>query len=369
VSGAPPTKTLRAVIIVGCVLGVIATACQWIAGIDDRTVYDGGSITNDAGMNPCLGANLPPNPGTAGTGTLTFTAALSQIMLGQTDGGPYYGFNLDRTCTCFLDASDSCTRPNGEPRACDDPNGIDNYARRIFETINALPTGEDGGFITEAKLNVALQTGLSGALIQVSQYNGLPNDGEVTVTVFGSVGYANYPTAPAFDGGDKWNIDPTSASLKYQTNNAYVANNTLVASLDFPIIIGSAVTQPVYIQLHSGLIVANLETNDAGVVTKMTGQLGGRWSPQDFLPSLQVVPDPISPGSYLCGSDGTYQILKNIICTNLDVNEDPANDGTGACNAVSMGLGFVALPAQVGATVTPPDAGYGCEAGLMESCP
>jgi hypothetical protein len=357
---------LRVVIVVGCVSVAVATACQWIAGIDDRVVYDGATM-GDAGMNPCLGAVLPQNPGTAaGAPTVTFTAALSQVMLGKTDGGPYYGFNLDKTCTCLMDASDSCIRPTGQPPACDDPNGVDNYARRIFETINGFV---DGGIITEAKLNNAIQTGLSGALIQVSQYNGLADDDQVTVTVYGSVGYANFPMAPAFDGGDKWNVDPASFAHTYETTNAYVANHTLVALLDFPIIIGSAVTQPVYIQLHSGIILANLELNDAGTLVQMTGQLGGRWAPKDFLPSLQVVPDPLMSGSYLCGSDPTYQILKGFICENIDVNEDPASDGTGECNAVSMGLGFVASPAIVGAQTSPPDAGFPCEAGWKDDCP
>jgi hypothetical protein len=345
-------------------------ACQLIAGINDRSVYDGGldgPFVGDGGNPACLGAGLPPNPGpntSLPTDSVTFTAALSAIMLGQTDGGPYYGFNLDETCTC--PSPDSCTRGPSQMRACDDPNGLDNYARRIFEQINALDS-VDGGLITEAKLNAALQTGLSGALIKVTYYNGTPNDGEVTVTVYGSVGSSNYPTPPAFDGGDQWNIDPTSATNVYSTSNAYVANGTLVASLSFPIIIGSAVTQPVYIQLESGLIVATLEST-GGVVTKMTGQLGGRWDPGKFLPSLQVVPDPAMSGSYLCGSDLTYLVLKGIICQNTDVNLDPANDGTGLCNAVSMGLGFEALPAQVGATKTPPDAGFPCGAGWTDMC-
>jgi hypothetical protein len=286
-------------------------------------------------------------------------------MLGQTDGGPFYGFNLDKTCTC--PGPDSCQRPPSQATACDDPDGVDNYARRIFETLNALDP-EDGGLITEVRLNAALQSGASGVLIQVSSYNGLANDGVVTVTVYSSIGYANYPTPPAFDGGDSWNVDPKSAAHTYTTNNAYIANYTLVASLAFPIIVGSAVIQPVYIDLESGLIVANVQV-DGGTVQSLKGQLGGRWDPGKFLPRLQVIPDPVFPGQYLCGSDPTYAALKMVVCNNTDVNLDPANDGTGLCNAVSMGLGFEALPAKVGATKPVPDAGYPCGATWADMCP
>jgi len=346
-------------------LGIVC-ACQWIAGINDRSVYDAGGDAGNTDANPCIGSGFPPNPGpntSSPSDSVTVTLALSQVMLGQTDGGPYYGFNLDNTCTCPGPAS--CSINMGQP-ACDDPGGIDNYARRIFETINEF--SPDGGFITEAKLNNALLTGTSGALIQVSQYNGKPDDGEVTVTVYGSLGYENYPTPPAFDGGDYWKVDTLSQSGLYSTMNAYVAKYTLVAALNFPIIVGSTITQPVYIQLESGDIEAVMQPDDAGGIAKMTGVLGGRWEPSKFLSSLAVVPDPISPGSYLCGGDGTYGLLKTIICQHTDVNADPTDDGTGLCNAVSMGLGFVALPAHVGSTASPPDASSACD-GSNTQCP
>ncbi len=361
---------LRRILVVSAALGIaLVCACQWIGGINDRTVYNGGVDGGGGDGDPCSNAGLPPNPGlntSSPSDSVTITAALSRIMLGTTDAGPYYGFNLDKTCTC--PESDSCLHSASDAKACDDPNGVDNYARRIFESLNSLT---DGGFITETRLNKALATGSSGALVQITSYNGKADDGEVTVTVYGSLGNVGFPTPPSFDGGDSWIVDPVSATKVYTTDNAYVAGYELVASsINFPIIVGTTVTQPVYIQLTSGLITANLATNDAGVVTKLTGLLGGRWDPAKFLPSLQYVPDPTSSGKYLCGNDLVYLFLKNTICENTDVNLDPTNDGLGdLCNAVSMGLGFEAVPANVGPSQTPPDAGEPCGPGYTDKCP
>ena len=257
--------------------------------------------------------------------------------------------------------------PTKQPSACDDPNGVDDYARRIFEEINSIAC--DAGLINEATFNNALTQGLSGVLIEVSSYNGQKDDGEVTVTVYGSQGFDGFPTThPALDGGDHWVLDPSSATGQFSTTNAYVSNFTLVASLTFPIVVGSTYTQSVTIQLDNGLIRADLQMN-GNTLTKMTGVLGGRWDPAKFLPSLQAVPDPLSAGSYLCGNDFTYAFLKQTICDNVDLNISPSQDGQGICNAVSMGAAFEAVPAVLGKTGAVIDAAAPCGANYKDQCP
>ena len=341
-------------------LGVV-TACQLIAGIGDKTLWDGAVVNN-----PCGPPDLPPIPSSDPDPTTkkTFTAALSKIYLGDSDGGPYYGFNLDKTCTC-QGQLESCF--GGDAAHCDDDGGIDNYARHAFEAINSLVP--DGGVITEARFNLALASGLSGALIQVSNYNGLADDTAVTVTIYGSQGYEGFPdAAPKLDGTDRWIIDPGSVGGQYFTDNAYMTNFTLVATaLNFPIIVGSAITQPVTIKLDEGIIRAHIDV----VGTQMTitnGVLGGRWDPAKFLPSLAPVPDPIF-GGYLCGdADLTYQILKKDICASTDINKSSSGDQSGACNSVSMGLGFEAVPAVMGDAGPPIDAGAPCGPTWTDSC-
>jgi len=338
-------------------------ACQLIAGIDDRTVYvpdSGGADVGPDALDPCQQPDVPPAPppSTSSSGdSVVITAALSKIMLGSSDGGPYYGFNLDKRCTC--PQAESCVH-SGAQQTCDDPNGIDNYARRIFEETNLT---------TEGNLNNAVQTGLSGALIKVSDYNGKADDAVVTVTVYGSLGYENYPTPPQWNGTDRWTLDPGSAGGQFFTNNAYVVGGKLVASLNFPIIVGSAYTNPVTIELVSGRIVADLQMNGNSLV-KMAGMLGGRWDPARFLPSLQHIADPNLDGGWLCGSDVTYLFVKGFICSAIDINADPQfdNQQNAPCNAVSMGLGFEASPAVLGNAGPVVDAGYPCGTTWTDKC-
>jgi hypothetical protein len=345
-------------------LGIV-TACQLIAGIGDKELYD-GAVAN----NPCSAADLPQHPSTwDDTTKITVTAALSKIMLGASDGGPYYGFNLDKTCTCE-GQGESCL--GSTVTHCDDEGGIDNYARHAFETINqyAILAGFDGGVITEDKFNSALASGESGAILEVSNYNGQPDDGKVTVTIYASLGYQGYPDAsPLHTGSDKWLIDPGSISGKYSVSDAYVAGGVLVATgLNFPIVVGSTLTQPVTIQLDDGVIRAELQMNGTNL-TGINGTLGGRWDPAKFLPSLQVVPDPLTKTGYLCGDASlTYGLLKKAICENTDITRAATSDGTGACNSVSMGLGFVAEPAIKGNEGGVPNLPLPCGAAWADDC-
>jgi hypothetical protein len=354
--------TLAAILFVG-----IVTACQLLAGIGDKVLYDGA--VKPSGCGP---PDLPPTP-TPGswddTTKITVTAALSQIMFGSSDGGPYYGFNLDQKCTCEGDP-ESCV--GSDASHCDDDGGIDNYARHAFEGINsfAVSLGYDGGVITEEKFNSALTSGLSGAIIEISNYNGLADDGRVTVTIYGSQGYQGYPDAsPTLDGSDNWVVDPGSASGQYYVDDAYVTGFTLVATgLNFPIIVGSTLTQPVTIQLDDGVIRAQL-TMSGTALKGITGTLGGRWDPAKFLPSLQSVPDPFFKGSYLCGDASlTYAFLKKEICLSTDINRSSSGDTTGACNSVSMGLGFVAVPAIRGPTGTVVNLPSPCGPNWKDDC-
>jgi hypothetical protein len=354
------------------VLGIV-TACQLIAGIGDRVLYDGAVIDN-----PCSAPDLPALPTDAQPDPATpvdIVAALSKIMVGSTDGGPYYGFNLDSKCTCNPDP-DSCTITGDAAEHCDDDGGIDDYARRAFERINLIAGAfVDGGVITEDRFNTALNSGLSGAIIEVTNYNGLADDANVRVTIYASQGYEGYPdAAPQHLGADKWIIDPGSQTGQYNTDNAYVTNYTLVAiGLNFPIIVGSAITQPVTIQLDEGVIRAQLDMSGPGNTLKsMSGVLGGRWDPAKFLPSLQSVPDPIpGSGTYLCGDASaiTYPLLKSVICANTDINRSSAGDKGGPCNSVSMGLGFEAVPAKKSPTPGKyVDAGQPCGPNWNDSC-
>lgn len=357
--------------------GACAAACQLIAGIDDRTVYSGP--TSDAavldGADPCRSANVPPAPDlstSSPTDPYDYLAALSELHLGVgADAGGPYGFNLDRTCTC--PEKDSCVRGIGRDGgklgpACDEPGGIDNTGKPLFQLFSG------SNLISEKLLNDSIKNGLVGVFIRVKSYNGKDDDAQVQVSVYSSLGYTGFPDAgPKFDGNDTWLVDRASLNAnnldapKYTTTSGYVRGGVLVATLKFPIILGSNVLDPIVIELQSGLIVATLERTGT-TLTRMVGRLAGRWEASRMLTSLQAVQDPLAPGQRLCGSNPTYQAIKPRICEFVDITADPTDDGTGVCNALSMGLGFDAVPAKFGALRTAPVPSTPCGAAYTDSC-
>ena len=340
---------------------IVLLSCTWLIGLPDLPdagmAADGGSEAT-----PCR-LNIPPVTGTsAANDPVSLTAAVSQWHVGQSDGGPYYGFNLDNTCTC--PAPSSCQR-DGAP-ACDDPGGVDDSALQVFAAINNVLS--DGGVITEASFNASVASGSTGFLVVVGGYNGLPDDSQVSVTLYASRGTAS-SAPPKLDGTDVWTIDPASASGTFTTSTGYVANNELVATgLALQIIVGTALG-PVTIPLDEAVLTATIQMNGTSLKQVTNGMIGGRLDPAKFLPSLQNVPDAIFDAGYLCGSgDVTYQVIKQRLCSGTDIATSGAGDGKGACQSVSFGIGFEAVPANKGATKAGFDAGFPCGTSWSDHC-
>ncbi len=355
---------------------VVGAACQVIAGIDDRRLYvatsEAGADSSVDGGN-CRGLNVPSAPDLSTSNpadAIEVVTALSTLDLGLDGGKAAFGFNLDRACTC--PESDTCQRPIGSngkklPPACDDPNGVDNAGRPLFGLFSS--------FVNQKVLNDAIAAGLASVFLRVQHYNGLPDDAVVEVSVYASLGFAGYPDAgPKFDGTDVWVVDQGStengnlATPHYKANEAYVRDGTLVASLKFPIVLGGGIIQPVTVELESGKIVAKLDVSN-GQVTRIHGQLAGRWQVSKLLTSLQNVPDPFDKTQRLCGTDSIYLALKPRVCESVDIASDPTNDGTGICDAVSLGFGFDAIPAVFGQVKPQPPPTNPCGPGYAATCP
>ena len=106
-----------------------------------------------------------------------------------------------------------------------------------------------------------------------------------------------------------------------------------------------------------------------GSLVRMTGVLAGRWEAARLLTSLQTVADPLDSTKRLCVDSGpTYEFAKGKICESMDIASDPTTDGTGVCNALSMGLGFEATLANFGPLVDAPPPSTICGIGYSDSC-
>ncbi len=89
------------------------------------------------------------------------------------------------------------------------------------------------------------------------------------------------------------------------------------------------------------------------------GGVGARWLTSYALYDLHTILD--LNGQALCGTDQTYLTLATHVCDAVDLAASPSQDDAGAaCGALSLGIGFAAVPAAMGNTYDPPANGVDC---------
>jgi hypothetical protein len=397
-------RTRRGVALAGAgVIGAIASAA-WVA----CSIYDPSLLlpASDAAIDAeleaapidarpdvvdtCAHARWPGPPAAddpSPQANIVFVDALRTLDLGiRRDGGapPRFGYDLDQQCTC--PSPDSCNTQASATR-CDDDAGRDNTGGdllRVFGTFNV---------INQDDLNANLQQGLYGLLIQIRDYNGTANDTQVTVSVLVSNGAngiqdgGSFPV-PKDDGNDRWTIDPASllggASLSgtdcgknnvactpiHYDNKAYVSDHVLVASLDFPMSLGgSGSMTAIVLELAGSIVTAKIAPIGKSYGLE-DGQIAGRWPTTKLLTGLAALPDPLTPGRFLCADDPTYVDLKKNICASRDIVTDPKLDRREVdCDALSVALGFRATPALLGEVWQKGSPPPHCGASYKDDCP
>jgi hypothetical protein len=273
--------------------------------------------------------------------------AVRRFELGLDAGAPTIGFDLDGVCTtCEREggAGESCATTS---QHCDDDQGRDNTTQTLFRDIQTF------GVDIEANLNANVQAGFSTFVIRVQNYNGLQDDPDVFVSVFGSSGL-RHPlddggvtySAPAFDGGDRWSVarDQLAQGLrdKYisaQGRGGYVAGHTLVvpqATASVPL------REGVSANLQAIVLVATIDPTGTTITD---GTLGGRWPVGDALTVIGELPVPASPDQPLCGNPVLFGQVKQAICSAADLTVD---GGASTCDALSLALAFTTSPALLG---------------------
>jgi hypothetical protein len=376
---------------------------------------DGGREAGiDAGPPGTCGHQLPPSRPSvsdASAGTLSVVAAIQAIDVGYGfgagDAGPTvpvgaplvpYGWDLDDTCTCLGSppGQPSCVQMSGTSENCDDDGGVDHIALELFRALGA--TAEQSSL----SANQDMHAGLYGLLIQITGYNGLPDDGQVTLAVYASNGVVGVqdggtPTVH-HDGTDEWTVNPayidngapppgtdcdngsTTCVPVYVDTDAYVVGGQIVSvglgkvPLTFGTRpnLGGAVMELTGVVIVGTLVSVSLPASgEAWAITN--GSIAGRWATTQLLSNLSTIPDPKNPGQYFCGNDEYYPTFKEAICALQDIAESPVNDNMAApCNALSMGFGFQSEPAHLGPVYAVAAAPAGCldDAGLpwQDSC-
>jgi hypothetical protein len=328
------------------------------------------------------------------TPNLTVVVAMQSIDVGvAADGGPLpdgalpaLGWDLDKVCTC--PGPPSCVQAAGTVENCDDEAGRDHTGLELFRKLGM--TAQAGN----ATANEAMRTGQYGLVVEMTGYNGTPNDTQVTVAIYASSGVLGTgdggTTQLQHDGTDKWTLDPRylqfgtslmSVNADCEANtlctpifadvNAYVTKGVLVASYgDVPITfggranIGGAVMDLSNAYLVGTLSAVSLPSNGTSWAI-VDGSISGRWGSAKLLSNMATIVDPTQDsGAYLCGSNVNYGLLKGYICSLQDIPSDLSHDNMGAsCDAISMAFGFTAEPARLGVVAPLPATPAGCTSG------
>jgi hypothetical protein len=246
----------------------------------------------------------------------------------------------------------------GAPSAGDSVDGIDNsYGYLISDIVRA-------GISTKLiNATGAVERGESSLVIQVSGWNGTPEDPRVTVGVISTFGMdpAGGRTMPAFDGQDLWQLDADgtigavggpSAIAKASDKEAFVTGGLLVMR------IGSAT-----VRLGSGRIPlddgrAAMKIVRDGASYRLTeGVMTARYSATALLTSFQFLKDParVKPG--VCVGSPSFDLARPLVCNRLDVMR--AADSIGVpekCDAMSAAFRLDSGQFKMGkAIVIPPD--------------
>lgn len=319
----------------------------------------GGSAgAGGAGGASCVHRSWPERPDGVGGGDVEFWVAINSIAV-QAEGEPV-GLDLDGYCTCQGDES-SCVPPGGG-EACDDAEGVDNQLVTLFDALSLALGGADPAQYYSERASA----GEWSLLLRISDYNGQANDPEIRLAWYGTYGFVGLPT---WDGTDVWPIiessvvplaeggDGTIDSPRSQDDHAYVADSTLVASLpaDSELVLAGGASRMAL--RFTGALVTGTIHDEAGRWTLQDGLIAARLSEEDLFYSLSSLRDEL--GEPYCTDSVYYLGAKPVLCQARDIL---STQGTASqpCDALAIGMGFVAWAALPGAVVPAVQPPPGC---------
>jgi hypothetical protein len=319
-------------------------------GNTGTTASTGGSSSastggGGSGGSGCSSAHPPaagPPKAPDGTGTVTF--AVSKLYLGDTDpdgkpdpanGWTHFGYDIDGLPP---GSKLRCMPWLGGPPVAASKCGVQNsFAQNALSLLEL-----NGGY--DAMVNQIFQSGAATVLITLSQLgSGASYDPlSATVALGGKLG-----STPHFDGTDMW---PVVAGTQASFEQGYVVGNTWVSgpgkgSITVPLTWGG---DPITVQINHPIVTMVLDAAHQ----KATGGIIAGVVPTDaFANQLVELLEASNPG-YCTGEVMTTAFDQ--IYDGQDILDDGTQDPKKPCDALTIGLGFDALPVQLGPTVQPP---------------
>lgn len=320
-----------------------------------------------------------PNPT---ENTLTLTFATSDVRYDRSPDlhpnsglGPVVGYDLDGVCAC--DGKVSCAGAKGDN--CTERGRNSSYSD-LAEYFGASFEEEPWS-----------KFGQATSIFIVDKYNGTPNDPNVGLRYYASLGYryrefreAGVSPTPKTDGNDEWTVEPGSTLLGdgglgvacisdagfnlcpalpgNQDANAFVRDGVLVSRPVGPVrfMVALGVDREVFIQVMDPVVTVKLEKSDAGLWLMREGTIAGRQTSTSYLQSVVQAPDFLVVSNArkpaICENPLRFSQLRDILCNSRDMPARKEDDGKGAavpCDSVSLSASFQAVQAKLGIVYQP----------------
>lgn len=331
------------------------------------------------GDNKCFSAGVPtgkdrPAP-SAKPDRPPFFVAITKLRLGSqnvdgSDNGDAWkdiGFDLDGYCTssptCGIDFDNAGCDQGAIPARIDGNDCRDNNFGRFEVFVAQTPEVGAKYRLNDTQFNCGLCAGYYNFLIRVTGYNGEPDDDELRLDVYPSIGTetttgidcstATTPSTLCWLSNDPFVLDESGfgapaadgglPDAKVFDAHAYVRNGYVVANLPddssfwFPTEPSDGVnTFPIKIQ--KAVITGRIEKGQDGTVVVKDGLIAGRVRKDDVIGGFRALG--------LCENEGQlYKTMVNYVSSNLDVLADGTNSPMAPCDALSVGVGFEAKEA------------------------
>jgi hypothetical protein len=361
-------------------IALATLSCQIILGLEAPTGTPAAVEEPDTGpIDPCR-HSLPPkkgkddDPDTKKTYWFATKAVAAPLPPGQ-------GYDLDNACTCQPDLHDGGPACTNAKTVCDVEGGIDDAVGVLFGSIaSTLP------FDPLKPVNSNLQSGARTLLLYLTDYNGRPNDADVTVgfvnsggmytdvgcddvtprgleVTFGDDGTGTHTPIgrnryrPAQDGCDHWSPQEAlvvqGSRIPVVRVPAYVVNSQLVI---MPGIVSTSVFGA-GVSINDSLFVATIVQEDGHL--RLDGVLAGRLPFDDLIQTLGGN-ETGSFGSSGAHDAGDYTAACEVpliwnqaiprLCAARDTMASEAEDFSAkprACNATSLNFGFTMVEAKL----------------------
>ncbi len=271
-----------------------------------------------------------------------FFNALRVVDFGEVSLATRPGFDLDGVCTCCIDCEQTptCNPPPGaQGEECDSVEGVpnsgrDNNVARFLAGPDSAPLG-----LSSTALRSAIDAGTWSLLLRVSDWNGLPDDGQVTLAVHTTGGVVG---TPKWDGSDLFQVRADSVSAATPeidepivvNEDAYVANGMLVAVFGTQRQLVLHLARDFTVELSYAVLQAELREEGTGYVLT-DGVIGGIWDMRAVFKALAGA--RVNEMPLICTDSPSYDSVKQALCVMRDSLDDPEPI---TCGGISFGMGF-----------------------------